>query len=148
MYFIGSIKASGAAAFVVALAFLGGVVGIIAGASQQAILEAVIAGMLTLISALMMYLLSKESLASWRPVIPYAMIMLLINTFLGVNIGGAYKTQYLDFEAAYNRRLLLYEKVELEVCKEKRLMELRGQLLPEGYTYKPCPGKEMFEVRN
>ena len=125
--------------FLVSFGFLGGISGLIAGVSKQSIVEALLTGILGIISALLMYLLSKESLKEWRPIIPFALILLLVSALAGLCIGGSYRTKRIQADNIYARRLMLYEKVDLPVCKEERLMVLSGKPLPENYKSVSCP---------
>ena len=127
------------AAFFIAFGFLGGIAGLIAGASQQPIVSGLLTSMLGIISAFLTYLLSKDILEELRQIIPIALVLLLTASLGGLTIGGSYKNDQDEFERLYKRRLMLYEKVDLEVCKEERILLLRGQKLPENYQPVSCP---------
>jgi hypothetical protein len=131
-------KILGQGPFLLSFATLGGVSGLIAGASQTSIVEALLTGLLGLVSALLSYLFGKESLAIWRPAIPFALILLVSCTLGGLVVGGAYKTDRIEAEKIYARRWLLYEKVDLEICKQKRLLLLQGKSLPQDYVDDSC----------
>ncbi|MGL6242293.1 hypothetical protein [Pseudomonas sp.] len=128
----------GQRAFIVAFGFLGSITGIIAGVSQQSIVSALLTGLLGVISSLLAYLLGKESLVEWRPVIPVALILLLLSTLAGLTMGSIYKKDRTEYERAYARRIMLYEKVDLEICKEELLRKLRGETFPPGYVMASC----------
>ena len=125
--------------FLVACAFLGAVPGIIAGGSMQPLVQALLTGLIGLASSLMLYLLGKEATKNWRKAVPMALIVLLVSTLGGLAIGAAYKKQFTSYERLYQRRMLLYEKVDLPVCKEERLMALQGKAVPNGYRGNSCP---------
>ena len=136
---ISPVRIPGQTPFLISFGFLGGISGLIAGVSQQSIVQALLTGMLGIISSLLMYLLSRDSLKEWRQVIPIGLILLLISTLAGLSIGGSYKAKRTEFERAYNRRLMLYEKVDLAICKEERLMRLQGKSFPADYKSDSCP---------
>lgn len=118
----------GYAVFLLCFGFLGGVTGLIAGVSRESIVGGLLTGLLGIISALLAYLFSKESLKQWHHYIPYAIMLLVISSLAGLTIGGIYKTKWESFDRDYKKWLLEYEKVYLEVLKEERLLKLRSQL--------------------
>jgi hypothetical protein len=105
---------------------LGGLLGYSAGASQQSIIGTVLPTLLTLITLLLGYIFSKESLPHLKPLIPFCLLVLILNSFFCLFLGGRVKRQNEDFEREYNKRLLYYEKVELEVEKAKQLKEIEA----------------------
>lgn len=111
--------------FVVAFGFLGGVSGLIAGVSREPIIGAYLTGLLTINSALLGYLFSREALASMRPVVPWAMMALVLSALAGLTIGSVYRQQFEIYEKDYKKWLLEYEHVYLPVLKEERLTKLR-----------------------
>ena len=117
----------GSTAFLFSFGFLGGVTGLIAGVSRESIVGGLLTGLLGIISALLSYLFGKESLKQWRHYIPFAIMLLVISALAGLSIGGIYKNRFEDFDRAYKRSLLEYEKVHLEVQKEESLLQLREQ---------------------
>lgn len=121
----------GYAVFLLSFGFLGGVTGLIAGVSREAIVGGLLTGLLGIISALLSYLFSKESLKQWRHYIPYAIMLLVTSALAGLSIGGIYKKRFEDFDREYKRTMLEYEKVYLEVEKETRLLKLREQYQPD-----------------
>lgn len=117
----------GYAVFLLCFGFLGGVAGLIAGVSRESIVGGLLTGLLGVISALLSYLFSKESLKQWHHYIPYAIMLLVISALAGLSIGGTYKTKWDSYDREYKKWLLEYEKVYLEVLKEERLMKLKAQ---------------------
>ncbi|HET9638301.1 MAG TPA: hypothetical protein VFP12_03765 [Allosphingosinicella sp.] len=111
--------------FVIALACLGAVPGEVAGASFEPIVGAMLTGLLGIVSALLAYLFSKDSLQEWRPVIPFALIAMLICALGGLTIGGIRKAQFDQFDrewAIYRSEL---ENLSFPVEKEERLIHIR-----------------------
>lgn len=117
----------GYAAFLLCFGFLGGVTGLIAGVSRESIIGGLLTGLLGIISALLTYLFNKESMKQWHHYIPYAIMLLVISSLAGLCIGGIYKAKWDSFDRDYKAWLLEYEKVDLEVLKEKQLIKLRVQ---------------------
>lgn len=111
--------------FVVALAFLGGVPGVIAGASQEPIVGAMLTGLLGIVSALLAYLFSKESLQEWRPVVPFALVAMLVCALGGLTIGGIRKAKFDQFDREWALYKSELENLSFPVEKEERLMYLR-----------------------
>jgi len=126
---------------VVAFGLAGSVLGIIAGASSKSITEPLVAGLIGIISSGVAYLVSKDSAGDrdLRPALPLALVVLLLGNLTGLAVGGSYKKAYGEFERSYARRMLLYEKVDLPLCKEERQMRLQGKPFPEGYVSVSCP---------
>lgn len=118
---VSRLSVSGQLIFLLAFGSLGGLLGYSAGASQQSIIGTVLPTLLTLITFLLGYIFSKDSLPELKPLIPYCLLVLILNPFFCLFLGGRVKRENADFEREYNRRLLYYEKVELEVEKAKQL---------------------------
>lgn len=129
---------SGQRSFLVAFGLLGSVAGLIAGVSQESIVGALLTGLLGLMTTLLTYLLGKESLVEWRPVIPMALILLMLSALGGLSIGSAYKKERSIYERKYAQWLLRYENVDLELCKQERIAVMNGRHLPEGYVPTNC----------
>lgn len=81
--------------FITAFAMIGGVSGVIAGASMEAIVGGVLTAILGIVSSLLTWLFGKETLRMWRPVIPLALIALLMSTLAGLIVGGARRAQVI-----------------------------------------------------
>jgi hypothetical protein len=129
---------TGQRSFIFAFGLLGSVAGLITGVSQESIVGALLTGLLGLMTTLLTYLLGKESLVEWRPVIPMALILLMLSALGGLSIGSAYKKERSSYERQYAQWLLRYEHVDLELCKEERVAVLNGRHLPEGYVPTNC----------
>lgn len=128
--FIGKLNIEGQGVLIAAFAVLGGILGVTVGASRSPELGAILPALLTVITFLLGYLFSREHLSEWRPVIPYCILVLLINSFYGLFLGSAIRGKHEDFEKEYQKRLLYYENVELEVEKAKKLKELEEKRNP------------------
>lgn len=129
-------RTSGFAAFLMSFGFLGGVTGLMAGASRESLLGGLLTGLLGIMSALLSYLFSKETLKEWRPYIPYAITLLVLSSLAGTSIGGIYKARWEEFDRQYKRWFLEYEKVYLEALKQ----EQQRDVLPQSANgQKPSP---------
>ena len=131
----------GYAVFLLCFGFLGGVTGLIAGVSRESIVGGLLTGLLGIISALLSYIFSKESLKQWHHYIPYAIMLLVVSALAGLSVGGTYKAKWDSFDRDYKKWLLEYEKVYLEVLKEEQLLKLRAQ-------FKENPQKDAAEPPN
>ena len=118
------LRVRGQYVFLLAFAALGGLLGYASGASQQSIIGTVLPTLLTLITLLLTYVFSKESISEQQPIIPYCLLALIASAFVCLFVGGQVKLQNENFVREYNRRLLYYEKVELEVEKARELQKL------------------------
>jgi predicted nucleic acid-binding protein len=112
--------------FILAFGLLGGIAGLITGVAKDAsIVNGLLTGLLGVVTALLSYLFGKESLAAWRPAIPLAMIVLVVNALMGLSIGGTYKSDREEFEREYARWLLRYERVDLTLERARGMAEIR-----------------------
>jgi 4-hydroxybenzoate polyprenyltransferase len=124
--FIGKLRASGQLIFLLALSSLGGFLGYSAGASRQSIIGTVLPTLLTLVTLLLGYVFSKKSVPELQPLIPYCILLLVLNAFWGLFVGSEIRARSEDFERDYNRRMLYYERVELEVEKAEKLKKVEA----------------------
>jgi len=118
------LRIPGQLVFLTAFGFLGGLIGYAAGASQQSIIGTVLPTLLTLITILLGYAFSKDSLSELRPIIPYCLLVLIIGSLFCLFVGGRVKRANEEYERKYSEWLLHYEKVELEVEKATQLHNL------------------------
>jgi hypothetical protein len=117
-------RTPGATALTIAFSSLGVIVGVEAGRSREAVLGAVLPALLTIVSALLAYLLTKEGLAAWKPVIPYCITVLVVGSLIGLAIGGTTRKTFDLYEKQYATWLSRYEKVQLESEKARYLAQL------------------------
>lgn len=132
--FLGRLNIDGQAILIAAFATLGGILGVAVGASRSPELGAILPALLTAITFLLGYLFSREHLLEWRPLIPYCIIALLVTAFYGLFLGSSIRGKHEAFEREHQKRLLYYEKVELEVEKARQLKELEQNTPREGKT--------------
>jgi hypothetical protein len=104
--------------------FLGGTAGLIAGASAEPIVGALLTGMLGIISALLTLLFAKETLKQWQAFIPVAITLLCLSALAGLSIGKVHRSQWTSFDRNYQRWLLEHEKVHLELMKTRKRHQL------------------------
>lgn len=114
----------GSLLFVSAFCVAGVVPGIVAGYSQQPIAGTFLTATVGIISALLSFAFAKDSLDVWRPVIPVAMIVLLIGALSGFATGGVAKDKWLLFDQDRERAKFAYENLWAPVEKERRLKNL------------------------
>jgi hypothetical protein len=99
--------------FVMPFGWLGTVSGLIAGSTKEAIVGALLTGMLTVVGALLSYTFSKEAQLEWRKLLPFAVILLSMGALVGLSIGQINRSEYEAYERNYARWLLQYEKADL-----------------------------------
>lgn len=99
--------------FVMPFGWLGTVSGLIAGSTKEAIVGALLTGMLTIVGAMLSYTFSRESLVQWRTLLPFAVILLSVGVLGGLSIGQYDRTADEKFDRDYAEWLMLHEKVDL-----------------------------------
>jgi hypothetical protein len=103
--------------FISPFGWLGTVIGLIAGESQEALVGAMLSGLLTVIAALMSYAFSKDALADWRSFMPLAIVLLCVSALIGLGLGRASKAKWDEFERSYAVWKTQYENVDVPMMK-------------------------------
>lgn len=116
--YISKVRIKGQGALIAAFGVLGGVVGIMVGASRTPVVGTVLPGILTFVTGLLAYLFSKEHLSEWRPVIPFCIVAMLLLSLFGAFMGSSIRLKNEAYEKEYAEWLLHYEKVQLEAAKK------------------------------
>lgn len=124
----------GHGAFIVAASFIGAVLGAIAGGSSTSLGAALISGVLGVISTLLAYTLSKDSLRDWRHLTTYAIVVLLVSAFLGLLVGANYKAIRTASEVKIRLWQSYFDKVVLPTCEREMELRLSGNELPKDYV--------------
>lgn len=123
---------------IVAFCFLGVILGVVAGGSSTPIGEALVTGVLGIITALLTYLLSKDATNIWRIFIPYTMIALLMSAFVGLIVGANYKVINRAVVENNNNdramRIKYYEEIMIPMCLLEKKKQLEGSSLPSNYN--------------
>ena len=104
-------------------AWLGGVTGMIAGASQQAIVGAFVTGMLTVVTGLFSFIFAKDALAEWRPVLAMAVVLLSVSAVIGLSLGGISKKSWEAYERDRQTWNTQFEKVQVPALAVHRRYE-------------------------
>jgi hypothetical protein len=112
--------------FLFAFALLGSVPGVIAGSSREPVVGAMLTGLLALLSSTLAFLLSKEGLVKWRPLIPFLMISMLTGALFGLVFGSVYRKQWDGYARAYQDYRSQYDNIYVPVERETRLKALRS----------------------
>jgi len=99
--------------FVMPFGWLGTISGLIAGSSREAIVGALLTGMLTIVGAMLSYVFAKESREEWRRLLPFSVILLSAGALLGLTAGQVGRSEYEAYEKEYERWLLQYENADL-----------------------------------
>lgn len=116
--------ASGSTGLIGAFTCLGVVIGILTGASITPVVGSLLPALLTLLGAMLAYMFGKESLAIWRPTVPYCLVALMLAALYGTFMGGTIRDTWQRNADTKRAADLYYEKVDLEVAKQKRLDDL------------------------
>ena len=109
-----------------AFAIIGGCPGLIAGYSQQEIAGAFLSGLITIVAALGTYALGKESLAIYRPAIPFVIAATAFTAVGGFAAGSYAKKRWLLYDQGVQDRRDEMQMVELPVERERQLLNLRA----------------------
>lgn len=117
----GQSLAPGSTGLIGAFSCLGLVIGILTGASMTPVVGSLLPALLTLLGALLAYMFGKESLAIWRPTVPYCLIVLMLSALYGIFMGGTIRETWQRNADIKRAADLYYEKVTLEVAKQKGL---------------------------
>lgn len=128
---VSRIGINGQTALITAFTCLGGILGVIAGASRTPSIGVILPALLTIITILLGYWSGKEGLSEWRPIIPYCIIVLMLSAFYGLFAGATIRMENEQYEKAYEKRMLLYKEVELPLLKAKKLFEIENQKVNE-----------------
>jgi len=128
----------GQVSFIIALAFLGGIIGVVAGGSSSPLGQTLITGILGLVSALLTYLLSKEALGDWKVLMPSAMVALVVSAFIGLIVGANYKVLRDQNLVELQKSQKLFEMVSLPICLKELELQLQGIPEPKNY-HSQCP---------
>jgi predicted neutral ceramidase superfamily lipid hydrolase len=113
-------KRSGYWIYILAFALLGTVAGIVAGNSREPAISAVLPALLALVTALCGYAFTVEGLKDLRPAIPFCILALMLSSIYGLAFGATLRGKY-------DRYMLHYQNVDLEVEKAQKLKELELQ---------------------
>jgi hypothetical protein len=108
------------ALFAGSFALVGGVAGVIAGATLEAIVGASLAALLGIVSSLLAYLFGKEALADWRPVIPLTIMALVSSALVGLVIGGSRRTELLAKQREFDRAKFFFENIHAPAERDRR----------------------------
>lgn len=124
--FLGKIQIPGQGITIASFAALGGVIGVVTGASKSPTVGALLPALLTFITALLGVMFSQDKLSEYRPIIPYCIMVLILTSYFGLFAGSSIRGKDEDFQRNYNEWLLDFQNVKLEVEKAKRLQEIKA----------------------
>jgi hypothetical protein len=110
--------------YILVFALLGTVTGVVAGNSREPAISAVLPALLALVTALCGYAFTVEGLKHLQPAIPFCILALMLSAVYGLAFGAALRGKNEDYEKFYNKDLLHYQNVELEIEKAQKLKEL------------------------
>jgi len=123
---VGGLSLRAVLGFSVPFAFLGGVSGLIAGATSEPIVGAFLTGLLGLVSGALSLLFAKQPAAATstdpsppeiRHLIGPSIVVLCLTALAGLAIGRVYHTQWVDYERKYAQSKDLNEKVYMPLAR-------------------------------
>lgn len=85
----------------------------------------VLPAVLVFCSGLLIYIFGKEQLKVWRLIVPFCLMVLTVNAWVGLFIGSQMRGKAEAFEREYKEWLLHHEKVTLEIERQMKLKELK-----------------------
>ncbi len=109
----------------VAFAILGGICGVIAGASTETLVGALVTGVLGLVSALLSYAFTRDQNSNIGRALPAIVILLLINALIGLSVGQNWRKKWDDYEMDLAEQRIDYKEIWVPVTKEFQLQVLR-----------------------
>lgn len=108
--------------FIFAFGIMGGLIGHAIGASRIPVVGIVLPAVLTLISGLLIYIFGKDTLKLWRLVVPYCIMVLCFNAWIGLFIGAQMRGKTEAFERDW-QEWVKGEDMHREIEKAKALKE-------------------------
>lgn len=123
----------------VVFCLLGAVVGLFTGNSRSPVVAGLLPAIVTFASALVAYIASKDTMKTWRRQVPLHLIGFLVTIGLTAFYGAYLRGLAEKAELQAKRDLLFYEKVQLEVEKEKLLLLIRPAAEAPTKTAAPAP---------
>lgn len=130
MRYVSKITHKGSYAAVFAFGSLGGFLGYTVASSRESIAGLVLPALLTLITAMLGYIFSRDNLKTWRSVIPFCISVLVLNSFLGLLSGSIIRKKHELYEKKYQEHLTK-EKDYWEIRKEKEKRILQSKTIEE-----------------
>ncbi len=111
--------------FPLAFAILGGIAGVMAGSSQEALVGGLVTALLGLISALLSYAFAKEGNADVRAALPPVMVLLLINALVGLSVGQNWKKKWIEYSNTLEETKVEHRGLWMPVTLDyrKRMLE-------------------------
>jgi hypothetical protein len=101
--------------FVSPFAWLGAACGFIAGSSKEALIGALLTGILTVAGTLFTYMFGQDSDDKWSKPLPLAMMLLFLCALVGITAGNAQRGKWEDFDREYAKWQHDYETITLPV---------------------------------
>ena len=111
--------------FSVPFGFLGGISGLIAGATSEPIVGAFLTGLLGLVSGALSLLYARQAASGTAPLASSAIadlvgpsiVVLCLTALAGLAIGRVYQTQWVKYERAYTETKELNERVNMPLAR-------------------------------
>ena len=99
--------------FVSPFAWLGAATGFIAGSSKEALIGALLTGILTVAGTLFTYMFGQDADDKWSKPLPLAMMLLFLCALVGITAGNAQRGKWEDFDRDYAKWQHDYETITL-----------------------------------
>lgn len=125
----GSIAKREACIYGLSFGAIGIAVGLLTGLSRESVVGAVVPALLTFLSGFAVYEFGKSSYQELRPVLPIALVCLILGTICAAVFGASERNSYNQRVHRYEEWRLNYEKVELPIRREQ--LEQQLKLTPE-----------------
>lgn len=108
--------------------------GLMVGLSRDSVVGAVLPALLTFISTFAVYQFGKDAYQKWRPILPVAILCLVIGTLCAAAFGASERNSFVEHNRRYDEWRIQYEKLEIPL----RVRVLEKEL---GLPAKPEPAK-------
>jgi uncharacterized protein YqgC (DUF456 family) len=107
---------------------IGIAVGLLMGASREAVVGTIVPALLTFLSGFAVYQFGKDAYAKWRPILPIALCCLVLGTICAVSFGGSQRNAFNERQRRYEEWRINYEQLQIPLSRKK----LESQLFPGG----------------
>jgi uncharacterized membrane protein YeaQ/YmgE (transglycosylase-associated protein family) len=129
----------------VAFAILGGIAGAIAGSTTESLVGGLVTGALGIVSALLSYFLARENDPAVKAVVPSLIILLLLNSLVGLAIGQQWRQKWDEYRKEVRDVEKEHDEIWIPVTKSLR-EKIIDRCLAENKTVKDAARYCRYEL--
>lgn len=101
-----------------AFAILGGIAGAIAGSSNEALVSGLVTGIIGIVTACLTYIFAQDSQPEIKAALPYMLILLLLNTLVGLAVGQNWKRQWDNYAIDMEQHRIHRDQIWVPTSRE------------------------------